>query len=89
MTAGIANMIMNEITSIDQTKSGMRLSDIPGARILNAVTTTSTATISPDISVKVIICAQVSTRFPGANRYPSHIKCATGFRSKTLMWPRH
>ena len=31
-TAGIAKMTMNDVTSIAQTNSGMRLSDMPGAR---------------------------------------------------------
>ena len=30
ITAGIAKMIMNDITSIAQTNSGMRFSDMPG-----------------------------------------------------------
>src|SRR5439155_9468262 len=62
--AGIARMIKNEVTSIDQTNSGMRSSDIPGARCFNTVTTISTATASADSSVKVIICAQISARLP-------------------------
>ena len=33
----MANMIMNEVTSIAQTNSGMRLSVMPGARSLNTV----------------------------------------------------
>ena len=70
MTAGIANMIMKLTTIIDQTKSGMRFSDIPGQRCLNAVTTNSTATTRPESSVKVIICDQVSTPLPGANCGP-------------------
>ena len=37
-TAGIAKTIMKATTSCAQTKSGMRLSDIPGARSLNTVT---------------------------------------------------
>ena len=38
----------------------------PGARCLKMVTTISTATASAEISVKVIICAQMSARLPGA-----------------------
>ena len=64
MTAGMAKMIRNEVTSIDQTNSGMRSSDMPGARCLNTVTTISTATASAETSVKVIICAQMSARLP-------------------------
>ena len=37
ITAGIAKMIMNAVTSIAQTNSGMRLSDMPGARSLKTV----------------------------------------------------
>ena len=58
-------MIMNDVTSIAQTKSGIRLSVMPGARILKMVTISSTAPTSAAISVKVIICAQTSTRLPG------------------------
>ena len=43
MTAGKANKIMNAITSRDQTKTGMRLSVMPGARSLNVVTMKLTA----------------------------------------------
>ena len=38
ITAGIAKMIMNDVTSIAQTNSGMRLSVMPGARSLKMVT---------------------------------------------------
>ena len=64
-TAGMAKTIMNDTTSIDHTKSGMRLSDIPGARILKIVTMISTAATSAAISVNVTTCAQTSTRLPG------------------------
>ncbi len=57
-------MTMNAVTSMLQTNSGMRLSDMPGARCLNTVTTISTATASADTSVKVIICAHMSARLP-------------------------
>jgi hypothetical protein len=70
MTAGMANMTMKLTMTIDQTKSGTRLSDIPGARILNAQTVISTATMSAENSVKVIICAHVSARLPGSNVGP-------------------
>ena len=53
------------VTTIDQTNNGTRFKVIPGARILNAVTMISIAAINPEISVNVIICAQISTRFPG------------------------
>ncbi len=64
-TDGIAKMTMNEVTSIAQTNSGMRLIDIPGARSLKTVTTISTATASPATSVNVISWAQKSERLPG------------------------
>ena len=48
----------------------MRFSDIPGARILRIVAISSVATHIAEISVKVIICAQTSTRLPGANCGP-------------------
>ena len=44
ITAGIAKMTMNAVTSIAQTNSGMRSSDMPGARSLKTVTMISTAT---------------------------------------------
>ena len=70
MTAGIAKRIMKDCTSIDQQNSGMRLSDIPGARMRRMVTINSTATHIAEISVKVIICAQTSTPLPGENWGP-------------------
>jgi hypothetical protein len=65
ITAGMAKMMTKEVTSIAQTKSGMRSSDIPGARCLNTVVMTDTATASVDTSVKVTIWAQTSVRLPG------------------------
>jgi hypothetical protein len=47
------------------------LSDIPGARCLRIVATMLTAAANEPISVKVIICAQTSTRFPGENSGPA------------------
>ena len=44
-------MITNEVTSIDQTKSGMRSSDMPGARCFSTVTMVATATARDDTSV--------------------------------------
>jgi hypothetical protein len=67
ITAGIANTIMKDWTSIDQQNIGIRLSDMPGARILRIVTMSSTATHKAEISVKVTICAQTSTPLPGEN----------------------
>src|SRR4051794_32920129 len=65
ITAGMAKMMRKDVTSIDQTNTGMRSSVMPGARCLNVVTMISTATASADTSVKVIICAHTSARFPG------------------------
>ena len=66
----MANSTMNDWISIAQTKSGIRLRVIPGARILKMVTISSTAAASAAISVNVIDCAQTSTRLPGANSGP-------------------
>ena len=65
ITAGIAQMTMNAVTSIPQTKSGMRFSVMPGARSLKTVVIRITASSRPDSSVNVIICAQKSMRLPG------------------------
>src|SRR5689334_23938272 len=64
-TDGMANTIMNDTTSCAQTNSGTRLSDMPGARILNTVTMMFTAATRAAISVNVTTCAQTSTRWPG------------------------
>jgi hypothetical protein len=63
MIAG-AMMTQKEVTSMAQTNSGIRSSDMPGARCFSTVTTISTATASAAISVKVIICARMSARLP-------------------------
>lgn len=70
ITEGIAKTTMKDVTSIDQTKTGMRLTAMPGARCLNTVTMVLTAMQSDESSVKVIICAQTSTRLPGENCGP-------------------
>ena len=69
-TEGMANRIMNDTTRMDHTYSGMRLSDIPGARILRIVTIISIAATSAAISVNVTTCAHTSTRLPGAYSGP-------------------
>ena len=51
ITAGMAKMITNEVTNIDQTKSGIRSSDMPGARCFSTVTMVATATAKDDTSV--------------------------------------
>ena len=64
ITVGMAKMIMNAITSEAHTKSGIRRSDIPGARILRMTVAMSTATMSPIASVKFTSTFQKSARFP-------------------------
>jgi hypothetical protein len=53
----MANITMKAVTSWAQTNSGIRLSDIPGARCLNTVTMISIDVISAEISVKVTVWA--------------------------------
>ncbi len=65
MTAGIANRIMNAVTKLAQTNSGMRVRLMPGARILSTVVMVTTAATSPDTSVNVMSCAHQSERLPG------------------------
>src|SRR5438445_6484042 len=55
ITAGIAKTTMTIETSIAQTNRGMRFNDMPGARCLNTVTMIDAATISAEISVKLMI----------------------------------
>ena len=64
ITAGMAKMIMNAVTSIAQTNSGISVSFMPGARCLNTVTIVCTAAAIDATSVKVIICAHTSGRLP-------------------------
>ena len=64
ITVGIAKMIMIELTSDAQTNSGIRRSDMPGARIFSVVVVMSTATISPIASVKLTSMFQKSARLP-------------------------
>jgi hypothetical protein len=45
---------MNDVTNIAQTNSGIRFSDMPGARNLNVVTISSEAAINADTSVPVM-----------------------------------
>jgi hypothetical protein len=47
ISGGMAKMIMNDITSIAQTNSGMRFSVMPGARCLKIVTISSTRPPAP------------------------------------------
>ena len=70
MTDGMANTIMNDVTTIAQTNRGMRASVMPGARILKAVVIIWMAPISAEISVKVMSCAQKSLRLPALNSGP-------------------
>ena len=61
---------MKACTSMAQTKSGIRLSVMPGARFLKMVTISSTEPTSAAISVKVIAWAYTSARLPGLNSGP-------------------
>ena len=67
----MAKIIMAEVASMDQRKSGIRASVMPGARCLKMVTMSSTATANAATSVKVIICAQKSVRLPAENSGPA------------------
>ena len=58
-------MTMNDVTTCAQTKMGMRFSVMPGARSLNTVVISDTATASDATSVNVISCAQTSARLLG------------------------
>jgi hypothetical protein len=70
----MAKTTMNAITSIAHTNNGMRLSDMPGARILNTVATISTAIASVETSVNVISCAQKSSSRSGPSTPSSGTK---------------
>jgi hypothetical protein len=65
MTAGIAKITMNDVTSCAQTSSGMRSRDIPGARFLKIVVMRFVALASAESSVNVTTCDQMSIRLPG------------------------
>ena len=67
----MAKSTINDITSIDHTYSGMRLSDMPGARSLKIVTINSTEAASAESSVKLMSCCQMSMRFPGEYSGPA------------------
>src|SRR5690348_13488690 len=73
ITAGMAKITMNDNTSFSQRIIGMRLSDMPGARCFRIVAARHTAVASAEVSVKVIICAQKSTRFPGEKSGPESV----------------
>ena len=68
ITAGIAKMIMNDVTSCAQTNSGMRLQRHARARacLKMVVDDVDGDRPAPTTSVKVISCAQKSARLPGA-----------------------
>ena len=65
ITAGMANITMNDVTTWAHTKIGIRFSVIPGARSLSVVVISETATASEPTSVNVISCAQTSGRLLG------------------------
>ena len=54
ITAGMAKITIKDVTSIDHTYSGRRLSDMPGARSLKIVTMSSTEAASAESSVKLM-----------------------------------
>jgi hypothetical protein len=54
-TAGMANTTMKAVTNCAHTNSGMRFSDMPGARCLITVAMISTATARAATSVKVMV----------------------------------
>ncbi len=64
ITAGRPKMVMNEATSTAHKNSGIRARVMPGGRILRMVATRFTETARAATSVKVIIWAQMSTRWP-------------------------
>src|SRR3954471_1929046 len=90
ITDGMANRMENEVVSCDQHITGMRFSDMPGARSLKMVVMISMATTSAETSVKVIICAQMSARFPGekagpeSGTYANHPTSGPTFSRKAL-----
>ncbi len=65
MTAGTAKITMNENTSIDHTKIGMRLNVMPGARNLKMVTMKLTAPTVVEMPTKMIDSPQKSMLMPG------------------------
>lgn len=67
----MAKTIMKEVTSTAQTKSGIRSSDMPGARCRKIVTMSSIAATSAATSRKVIIVTQKSMAIPGENPRPA------------------
>ena len=65
ITAGIANITMNDVTTCAHTKIGIRFSVMPGARSLKSGRDQRDATASDATSVNVISCAQTSARLLG------------------------
>ena len=64
VTAGTAKITMNENTSIDHTKIGMRLSVMPGARSLKIVTMKLTAPTVVEMPTKITPRPQKSMLMP-------------------------
>src|SRR5689334_6649630 len=71
MTDGMAKRIIHAVISWVQTKIGMRLSDIPGARCLKIVVTIATAAERLLTSISETICDHKSIRWPGENAGPA------------------
>ncbi len=63
--AGTANRIMNPMAMYDHTRIGMRLTVIPGARILNEVTRKFTAPTVVEMPTKITPRPQKSRLMPG------------------------
>ncbi len=66
ITEGRAKIVISEATSMAHRNSGMRPRVIPGGRSRMMVAKVFTDADKAATSVKVIICAQTSARWPGA-----------------------
>ena len=70
VTAGTAKMTMNENTSIDHTKIGMRFNVIPGARSLKIVTMKLMAPTVVEMPTNTTPSPQKSVLMPGEYCFP-------------------
>ena len=66
VTAGIANTVRNAVTSIIHTKTGIRMSVMPGARMLRIVTTKLTPDVTDPMPSITRPTAQKSGPWPGS-----------------------
>ena len=69
VTIGIANSVRNATTVIIQTKTGMRNSVIPGARMLRTVTMKLTAEVTEPMPSMISPMVQKSGPWPGRNPF--------------------